>query len=374
MNVIVHFDEIFLKGNNQGTFTKKLADNIRRLFKGVTARRVEGGFVLEGLKENEWDRLANIPGIAKYAAAKECKRDLDSIKKILSGWPIDPTAKTFRISASRADKSYKLTSEEINRELGRFIGETRGLKVNLHDFDLNLHVDIGRTKAIIYEKMSEGAGGLPVGTAGRVLCLLSGGIDSPVAAYKMMLRGAEVELIHFQNQTQVTEEVSEKIIDLAKVLARYQPRIKLTIVPFGDWQKQIIMKIPADYRMLASRRLMFKISAKTAVGDGCQALVVGDSLGQVASQTLENMSVVYEAVTMLKFAPLIGANKSEIVKLARRIGTLDISSRPYEDCCSLFVAKHPKTKAKIGEVLKLEKTLDLSALDNVRGISYYISI
>jgi thiamine biosynthesis protein ThiI len=237
-----------------------------------------------------------------------------------------------------------------------------------------LHVAIGRTKAIIYGAMSEGIGGLPVGTAGRVLCLLSGGIDSPVAAYRMMVRGAEIELVHFQNQTQVTEEVSEKIIDLAKVLARYQAKIKLNIVPFADLQKQIIMKIPADCRMILSRRLMYRLAERMAKEDKCLALVSGDSLGQVASQTLENLTAVYEATPMLKLSPLISTNKSEIVKLARQIGTLDISERPYEDCCSLFVAKHPKTKAALSEVVKLEKTLDLSSIDKILPISYYISI
>jgi thiamine biosynthesis protein ThiI len=209
--------------------------------------------------------------------------------------------------------------------------------------------------------------------SGKVLCLLSGGIDSPVAAYQMMRRGAEIELIHFQNQTQVTQEVSQKIFDLATVLAQYQGDIRLHIVPFAKWQREIVINSPSDYRMLITRRLMLKIAANFSKKTKNLALVTGDSLGQVASQTLENIAAVYEVSDMLKLSPLIGANKSEIIRLARQIGTLEISNRPYEDCCSLFVSKHPQTRARLKKILALENNLNLSDLDKTEINSFYIN-
>jgi thiamine biosynthesis protein ThiI len=374
MDVIIHLDEIFLKGNNRANFIKKLADNIRRLFKGASARRVEGGLILSGMSENDFNRLADLPGVANFAPVVECPNDIKSIEKALSDWPVDPSAKTFRVSSSRSNKKYELNSEELNREIGRFVENKYQLKVNLKKFDINIHVDVRQKTALLYGQMREGAGGLPTGTAGKVLCLVSGGIDSPVAAYRMMRRGAEVVMVHFQNETRVTDEVSEKIIDLAEALACFQPGIHLLIVPFGDLQRQIVMKIPADYRMLVSRRLMFMIAERLAKKEHCLALVTGDSLGQVASQTLENMNVVYAATGLLKLAPLVGANKCDIMKHARRLGTLDISNRPYQDCCSLFVSKHPKTKAVLADVAALEQELDLSTLDKIEPISYHIGI
>ncbi|MCX6782144.1 MAG: tRNA 4-thiouridine(8) synthase ThiI [Candidatus Magasanikbacteria bacterium] len=374
MDVIAHFDEIFLKGNNKGMFVKKLADNIRRLFKGVTVKRVEGGLLIENFCEIDFDRLALVPGIAKLAPALVCQRDIDTIEKTILAMPTGDCINSFRILASRSDKDYEHTSEYLNIKLGTAVLKKRKLKVNLKNPDVIFHVDIGRSRAVVYQNLSDGAGGLPTGTAGRVICLLSGGIDSPVAAYEMMKRGAELILVHFQNQTQVTDDVSRKILDLSKILAHYQPEIKLIIVPFAQYQKQVVMKIPADSRMLISRRLMFKLSELIAKQERAIALITGDSLGQVASQTLENLTAIYASVGMLKLAPLIGANKSDIVRIARRIRTFDISIRPYEDCCSLFVAKHPKTKSQTFSLEKLEKLVDFTGLDKVSLISYYISM
>lgn len=355
-------------------FIKKLAENIRRLFKGATVRRIEGGLMLEKLSAVDFERLGLVPGIARYAEAIVCPRSYAKIEQTALAFEMPENISSFRVMAARSDKSYELTSEELCKRLGATMVKTTGLKVDLKNPDYILHVDTTRTQAVIYGNLVDGAGGLPTGTSGRVLCLLSGGIDSPVAAYEMMKRGALVTLVHYQNQTQVTDEVSEKIIDLAKVLARYQPELKLIIVPFGDYQKQIIMKIPADFRMILSRRLMFRLSEILAKQERILALVTGDSLGQVASQTLENLHAVYSSTQLLKLSPLIGTNKTNVVKIARKIGTMDISARPYEDCCSLFVAKHPKTKASLSAVEKLEQTLDFIGLDKITPISYHISI
>lgn len=374
MNVIAHFDEIFLKGNNQKYFIAQLNKNIEQLFIKSHSQRIEGGILIENIDAIDFDRLALIPGVANFAPAIITDLDIEKIAKKIENENWGENVKTFRISANRSDKNYPLNSVEIEREIGSRINIKFGWKVKLSNSDLTIHVDIGTKQAIVYGNTIKSASGLPVGASGKVMCLLSGGIDSPVAAYKITVRGAEIELVHFQNQTQVTEEVSQKIMDLAAVLARYHGPINLHIVPFAYWQKQIVINVPSDYRMLITRRLMLKIATNIAKKRKCNALVTGDSLGQVASQTLENLNAVYEASPLLKLAPLIGENKSTIMNLARQLGTLEISDRPYEDCCSLFVAKHPQTHARLTDTLKIESRLDLSTLDKTEYISYHIGM
>lgn len=374
MNIIAHFDEIFLKGDNQKFFIECLKKNIRNLFTDTKVTRIESGIWIENLKESEIARLALVPGVANFAIAFTSELDIEKISEVVTNHNWGNNITTFRIKAERSDKRYPLNSLQIEKQLGAEVNKKFGYKVKLKNPDLVINIDIASERAIIYGNQIAGAGGLPVGTAGKVMCLLSGGIDSPVAAYKMMCRGAEVELVHFQNQTQVTEEVSQKIMDLAQVLSRYHGKINLHIVPFAQWQKQIVINVPADFRMLTTRRIMFKIAQNIAKKQNCQVLVTGDSLGQVASQTLENLTAVYQSVEMLKLCPLIGSNKTEIVSLARKLETLEISNRPYEDCCSLFVAKHPQTKAKLEDVLTLEKRLDLSAIDKTDFITYHIGM
>lgn len=375
MNLVLHLDEIFLKGKNQIFFIRCLIKNIQILFPGIRLKRSDGGsFFLENFKVEDIERLSRVPGLANIAPVETGSNDLEEIKKMIVRLEFSPAVKSFRVSAVRSDKRFRYTSKELEVLLGDFVCEKYGWKVDLKNFDTEIKVEIGNAAARVYNKVIPGAGGLPTGSSGKVLVLLSGGIDSPVAAYQLMKRGAEVGLIHFQNQTKVTDEVSEKIIDLAKTLARYQPGINLYIVPFAGWQKEVVMKIPADYRMIVTRRLMFKIAEELAKKEKYLALATGDSLGQVASQTLENMQAIYQASDMLKLAPLMGSNKTEIVNIARRLGTLDISSRPYEDCCSLFVSRHPKTRAVLKDVLKMEEGMKPAGLDKKAIISYYIGI
>ncbi len=374
MNIIAHFDEIFLKGSNQKHFISKLIKNLEFLFTGIKVSRIESGLWIENFKDTELPRLGLIAGIANFAPAWLVKPDLKEIITLVESQNWGENIKTFRVKAERSDKNFLLTSIELEKEVGSAMNIKFGYKVQLKDPEFNLHINIAKDRAIVFGNTVPGAGGLPTGTAGKVLCLLSGGIDSPIAAYQMMRRGATIELVHFQNQTKVTQEVSQKIIDLAEVLSRYQGKITLHIVPFEHWQKQTVMKVPSDYRMLITRRLMFKISEIIADKVDAKALVTGDSLGQVASQTLENLEVVYSATNMLKLSPLIGANKIDIMNLARKIGTLEISNRPYEDCCSLFVSKHPQTKARQKEIENIERNLDFSQLKDTPYMSYKIGM
>ncbi len=375
MNILLHLDEILLKGANQKMFTRALINNLKALFPGTEAKRTEsGGLWISGMAANDCERLTKIPGIANFAPAVASGLKMEEIIKAVSRlkWPAG--TRTFRVSASRADKRYPLTSMEVNREVGDYIRKKYGLAVNLSAPDIDISIHIESRAARIYNELKAGIGGLPTGTAGKVMCLLSGGIDSPLAAYFMMKRGAEVELIHFQNETRVTAEVAQKISDLAKVLSRYQPVVRLHIAPFADLQRQIVMKAPATHRMLVTRRLMLKIAEELAGRNKCLALCTGDSLGQVASQTLANLQAVYGAVRLLVLPPLIGVNKADIMKMARHIGTLDISNRPYEDCCSLFTARHPVTRANAAELERLEQGIVLPPLDKLKVISYNISM
>jgi len=371
MNLVAHLDEIFLKGNNQRYFIDCLIQNIENLFPQTIVKRIEGGLWIENFKDENLKRLALVPGVANFAKAFASDLDLKNIIKDIVDYQWG-SYKSFRIKAERSNKLYPLNSIAIEREVGSAVNQHFGYQVDLSNPELTIHIDISKDRSLVYGNLTSGAGGLPVGTTGKVLCLLSGGIDSPVAAYKMMCRGAQIELIHFQNQTQVTQEVSQKIFDLSNVLSQYQGKINLHIVSFAKWQKEIVMKVPADYRMIITRRLMFKIATNFAKKNKLLSLVTGDSLGQVASQTLENLSVVYESSSLLKLTPLIAFNKSEIMRLARQIGTLEISNRPYEDCCSLFVSKHPKTHSQLEDIFKIEESFDFSELEKIEIESFSI--
>lgn len=375
MNFIIHPDEIFLKGSNQPFFYRALRNNLENLFPGSDVKRVESGMVMSAdLSEQEIDKLSLIPGVANFAPAIISKAEgINDLKKSVDILLDDNVNyKSFRISSDRSFKNHPLSSKQIENEIGEYVRIKTGWKVYLKNHDLDIHVAIGKDNAIIYGNLIESAGGLPTGTSGKVLCLLSGGIDSPVAAYSLMCRGAEVGLIHFQNQTQVTDEVGEKIYDLAETLSNYQSKIELFIVPFADIQKQIIMKVPSQFRMIVTRRIFNKIATEIAKENNYLALANGNSLGQVASQTLENISVISEASGLLELSPLIGTNKRDIMYTAKRIKTLEISNRPYEDCCSLFVAKHPEIKARLNTIKNAEQAVDISMLDKEQIISYHI--
>ncbi len=373
MNALLRLDEVMLKGNNQSDFVDQLLRNIRALFSGCRARRLSCGLFVQDISPDSLGELSLIPGVAKVAEAVLVQPDIAKIKNGLNELLRNAKTQSFRLTCSRSDKSFALNSLQIVRELGAFINEQYGWKVDLKNFELEIEIFIGREEAVLAMAATSGVGGLPTGSSGKVVSLLSGGIDSPVASYSLMKRGAEVVLVHFQNQTQVTAAVSEKIIDLAKTLARFQPQVELYIVPFADMQRQVIMHIPSTYRMLITRRVMLRIATQIARRIGAEALVTGDSLGQVASQTLSNLAAVYSATALLILSPLIGTTKREITDWARRIGTLAISERPYEDCCSLFVAKHPKTSVQTGHVEALETRLNVS-VDQAVSTAYHTII
>jgi thiamine biosynthesis protein ThiI len=250
----------------------------------------------------------------------------------------------------------------MNREIGAFVQETSGKRVDLTKPELTICVEICDKNAFVSKEKILGVGGLPVGSAGRVVCLISGGIDSPVAAYMMMNRGAEVVFVHFQNDTQMKHSVERKIAALVRILSAYQGESKLYIVPFGDVQRNIIIGVNSRIRMLIYRRFMVRIACEIAKLEGAKALVLGDSLSQVASQTLENINTVYAVSDRAILSPLIGFNKKDTVALAKKMGTYESSILPYGDCCSFMIAEHPVTHASIEEAARAEDTLDIERL------------
>ena len=367
--LLVHYHEIALKARNRPLFVNQLVRNLKRATADFPVRRVQklpGRLLLELAGENAAqevsERVRRVFGVANCCSALRCDLDLEALKdtaaKALAGRPFQ----TFRVTARRAYKTFPLTSPQLNEILGTFVLERFPAKVDLKNPELTLFVDILPKEAFIYLEKVPGPGGLPVGVAGRVIALLSGGIDSPVAAYRMMRRGCQVSFVHFHGAPFLDRRTQEKTREIVKLLTRYQYTSRLYLVPFGEVQQEVVVNTPAPYRVLLYRRLMARIAEHLASLEGAKALVTGESLGQVASQTLENLTVIEEAVKLPLFRPLIGMDKEEITEQAKEIGTYEISIQPDQDCCTLFVPRHPATRATMDDIGRAEMTLDLDRL------------
>jgi thiamine biosynthesis protein ThiI len=368
-SVVVHYQEIALKGNNRPWFIARLARNLREATRdlGVREVRVLMGRIEVLLDEDtDWsilrDRLSRVFGVANFAQAGRAPLDVDAIAQAILGDLGERTAATFRVSARRADKRFPLTSPQIEREVGGRIKEAKGWTVDLDDPELTIHVEALTTDAFYYFGKELGAGGMPVGVSGRVACLLSGGIDSPVAAWRLMRRGCRVLLVHFHSYPILSRASQEKVRELARVLARYQFHSRLFLVPFGEIQQRVTLSVAPPLRVIIYRRLMMRIAEQIARQSRAQALVTGEVVGQVASQTLENLASINRVVTMPVLRPLIGLDKDEITAEAQRLGTYEISIIPDQDCCTLFTPRHPATKARITDVERAEATLPVDEI------------
>ncbi|MCS7143878.1 MAG: tRNA 4-thiouridine(8) synthase ThiI [Archaeoglobaceae archaeon] len=351
---IVHYGEIGVKGENRIFFEKRLLENIRRFAK---AKRRYGWIEVE-YNEGIEEKLRKIPGIRYFGLGYKTDLDMSAIKfAVFKALPTN--FETFKISTSRRNKKFPLNSVEINKELGSAVVERTGKKVDLEKPDVTVWVEIAENFALVYSKRFEGIGGLPVGTAGKVVSLISGGIDSPVASFLAMKRGCEVIPVHFFNKTLHSPDVRRKIVMLAEKLAEFQGDLKLYMIPFEEVQMEIIRIVPPKLRMVIYRRSMMRMANLIAEKEGAKALVTGDNISQVASQTLENLNVIYSASKLAVLPPLLGFDKEEIISLAKKIGTYEISILPYEDCCSLMVAKHPETKSKREIVEEFEEFEEL---------------
>jgi thiamine biosynthesis protein ThiI len=376
--VVVRYHEITLKRGNRARFVAALVRNLRRLTADLPIGRIADvhGRLVAVLREGaSWpqlrERLSVVFGIANFSLAKSMPRsalgeerapDLRALAaavvEALRGMPFA----SFRVVTRRADKRFPLPSPEFSARLGALVQSATGARVDLEAAEATVTVEILPGEILYSVEKVAGAGGLPVGTAGHVLALLSGGIDSPVAAARMMRRGCHVTFVHFHSVPYLDRSSQEKSREIVRRLVSRQGDARLVLVPFGEVQREIVTRVPPAPRVILYRRMMLRIASEIARYVGAEALVTGDSLGQVASQTLPNLAVVERAAELPLFRPLIGMDKQEVIAEAKRLGTLEISVEPDQDCCSLFVPRHPTTRARAASIEAAESALDVASL------------
>jgi thiamine biosynthesis protein ThiI len=370
--LLVRYAEIHLKGLNRPFFERLLVERIKKALDPFEANveREQGRVFVYDVPEESIpdcvDRLCRVFGIHSVSVARCVEKDWDAIKTaaLEEMKPhTDGADVTFKCFARRADKRFPMTSEQLCRELGHEILEAYpNLSVDVHHPARSLTVEIRQTHAFVYSGEVLGAGGMPVGSNGKAMLLISGGIDSPVAGYMIAKRGVMLDAVHFYSYPYTSERARDKVIELAKLVSRYAGTIHLYLVPFTDIQMTIYDKCPSTETTVLMRRLMMKIAERIAKDTGSQALITGESIGQVASQTIESLCVTDDAVSMPVFRPLIGFDKEEIIEKAQRIGTFETSILPYEDCCTVFVPKHPVTKPKVDKLRESEALVDFEPL------------
>ena len=363
--LLIKNGEIALKGLNRATFEDVLIKNIKTALSGLGLIRIKKAqstiYVSPVYDDYDMDeaveRVKKVFGIAAFSRAAVCEKDMNVILETAVEYLRDTLefAKTFKVEAKRADKKFPLKSPEICRETGaKLLSNFHHLKVDVHNPEVTVTVEIRDFGAYIHVDQINGAGGMPVGTGGKAAILISGGIDSPVAAYMLAKRGVRLTAIHFASPPYTSERAEMKVKDLLSQVAKYSGGINFCYVPFTKIQENIAKHCPEDLTTLIMRRYMMKIAERIAKAKDCDALITGESIGQVASQTMKALAVTDCAVNMPVFRPLIGMDKEEIVKISRDIGTFEISTLPYEDCCTVFTPKHPRTKPNIPAVIRAE--------------------
>ena len=382
---LLKLGEIVLKGANKRQFEAKLRSNVKRRMRhygNFDVYIMQSTVYVEPMDEEAdvdaaWDACHTIFGVVSLCRCRPCEKNLDAIFEAVENYLGDDLdcAKSFKVESKRSDKQFPLTSIGISQEIGGRIAEAHpDLLVDVHHPDYTVYVEVRDLAAYVHGPAEPGAGGLPTGVGGRAMCLLSGGIDSPVAAYMIGKRGVEIECVHFFSYPYTSQLAKDKVIELARLVTRYTGRMTVNVVGFTEIQEAIRDNCPEEFFTLVMRRFMMDISQRIAKHDGCGALITGENLGQVASQTMEAMAVTGAVVDIPIFMPLVGMDKEEIVTIARKIGTMETSILPYEDCCTVFTPKHPKTKPTIAQLLDVEKKLDREALieralENIERIS-----
>jgi thiamine biosynthesis protein ThiI len=368
-SVIVHYQEIALKGKNRPWFLGRLVRNLRRGLADLDVRavrplmgRIEVVLGPEATREQVSERIRRTFGIANFSYAARTPLDLDALTAGILHDLEGRMCRSFRVSVRRADKRFPLTSPQVEREVGGRIKSARGWTVDLEHAELVVHIELLADEAFYFFGKERGPGGLPTGTAGRVVSLLSGGIDSPVAAHRMMKRGCLVTFVHFHSYPILSRASQDKARELVTLLTTWQQRSRLYLVAFGEIQQQVVLAVPGPMRVVVYRRLMFRIAERIARGAGAQALVTGEVVGQVASQTLENLAVIGRVASLPVFRPVIGMDKDEITAEAVRIGSYPISIIPDQDCCTLFTPRNPQTRAKLAQIEAAEAVLPVDAI------------
>lgn len=365
--ILLKYGEISLKGLNRPMFERQLISNVAKALAPLgkfSVRKSQSTIYVEPLEDSAdtelaVERLSKVFGIVNICPAVKCEKTIESIERTtlscLSQMPLK--GKTFKVEAKREDKQFPMNSPQICRHMGGVIlKNTEGLSVDVHNPDILVQIEI-RKEAYVFTHKVSGAGGMPIGTAGRATLLLSGGIDSPVAGWMIAKRGVRLEAVHFHSHPYTSDRAKEKVIDLARLMSAYTGEIRLHVVPFTEIQLDIIEKCPKNYLTIIMRRLMMRIAEKISVQNNSSALITGESIGQVASQTMESLVVTDNAVNMPVFRPCIGMDKEEIVTISKKLDTYETSILPFEDCCTIFVPKHPKTKPNVSEIEEAEKLL-----------------
>ena len=370
---LLKLGEIVLKGANKRQFENKLRSNVRRRmrpFGEFDVYLLQSTVYVEPMNDEcdvdgAWDACHTIFGVVSLCRCRPCEKNCDAIFEAIENYLGDDLdcAKSFKVESKRSDKRFPLNSIQLSQEIGGRLAEAHpATAVDVHHPDYTVYVEVRDLAAYVHGPAEPGAGGLPTGVGGRAMCLLSGGIDSPVAAYMIAKRGVEIEAVHFFSYPYTSQLAKDKVIELARLVTRYSGRMTVNIVSFTEIQEAIRDNCPEEFFTLIMRRFMMEIAQRIAKWDGCGALITGENLGQVASQTMEAMAVTGAVVDIPIFMPLVGMDKEEIVTIARKIGTLDTSILPYEDCCTVFTPKHPKTKPTLEQLLHAERKLDREAL------------
>ena len=381
---LLKLGEIVLKGANKRQFESKLRQNVRRrmkLYGNIDVYLMQSTLYVEPMDEEcdvdgAWEACRSIFGVVSLCRCRPCEKNLDAIFEAVENYLGDDLdcAESFKVESKRSDKRFPLTSIQLSQEIGGRIAEAHpSCRVDVRHPAYTVFVEVRDLAAYVHGPAEAGAGGLPTGVGGRAMCLLSGGIDSPVAAYMIAKRGVEIECVHFFSYPYTSQLAKDKVIELARLVTKYSGKMTVNVVSFTEIQEAIRDNCAEEFFTLIMRRFMMEISQRIAKHDGCGALITGENLGQVASQTMEAMAVTGAVVDIPIFMPLVGMDKEEIVTIARKIGTLDTSILPYEDCCTVFTPKHPKTKPTLSQLINAEKALDREsliqrALDSVEKI------
>ena len=377
---LLKLGEVVLKGLNRRSFEDKLLSNVRRRLRGCGSFQVylrQSTIYVEPQGECDmeaaWEACRQVFGVVSIARAVPCEKTVEAITDTAEKYLASEfaNAKSFKVESKRADKSYYLNSIQISQEVGGELAERfPSVAVDVHNPDLTVYVEIREKAAYVHAPAVPGAGGLPVGMGGRAVSLLSGGIDSPVSSWMMARRGVELEMVHFVSPPYTSQQAQDKVLELAHLLTGYCGRLVVHIVPFTKIQEEIRKNCPEEYFTLIMRRFMMRLAQAVARKIGAKALVTGESLGQVASQTMLALGTTDDVCEMPVLRPLIGMDKVEIIRIARQIGTFDTSILPYEDCCTVFTPRHPKTHPKLEEITEAEAALDIEALvEEARGLA-----
>lgn len=377
-HVLIRYGEMALKGKNRKKFILQLQNNLRKKLKGfpgITVKRTQGRMfvLLNGYEPGPIiEKCKEVFGIQSLSLAVKVRNDEEEIKEA-SLWALknSENVHTFKVSVKRIDKNFPVRSQDMNQELGgHLLSNTNGYTVNVHQPDLEIKVEIRTEATYITSNNILGLGGLPVGTSGKSLLLLSGGIDSPVAGFLAMKRGVQVEAIHFHSPPFTSERAKQKVLDLTEKLTNYGNSIKVHVVPFTKLQQHIFREMPDGYALTIMRRMMFRISEEVCKSESILSMTTGESLGQVASQTMESMNAINEVTNYPIIRPLVAMDKDDIIKISKNIDTYETSIRPYEDCCTIFVPKSPKTKPTREKINKFESQEDFTQIleETVNGI------